>query len=243
MSKFLVITTQTNCSQLLEGFSSLHIFNVAIVNNQKISILNPFFGHYELEEFPAKNLNSILFPDKLKNLNNRKLKIAITMQIPKTFAYNLFDTKIVFSKYKKFLEIIKSSMNTDFDYQIIESLNENLEIYIRDINEVMTNLRTNLQVDLCISDFFVFNDQTPKLTTYEPAEICALLELPPAFAIYEQILILPFEKIIWISLLISVASCALIWKAYEKFGVNDGCGKFIFGIFGYFLGQSTKFER
>jgi hypothetical protein len=206
--------------------------------------LNPFLGNLELQEIPTENLTSILFPNKLKNLNHHKLKLPVTFQVPKIFAVDMFGVKKVFAKYTRLADILKDFMNAEIHYEVISVLNFfTQEEMLSSRSKTYEAMRQNLEVDLSISDVFVYRDKSPKLLTYEPVELCAFLAVPPEISLYTQILILPFEKTIWILLVISVMSCAIIWRAYEKIGIFDQCGKFIFGIFGFFLGQGTNFGR
>lgn len=242
MSKFLVLTTQSNHTELLEGFKLLHIYNVAILSSTKLTILNPFKGNSEIQR-PSQNLSSILFPDKFSDISKHELKVPVTAQTPQVVAFAIFGIKKVMSKYTYFIDIVKNKMNAEIDYNVLDFEELTTVSYYNMRSQAFKELRNNLKVDLTINDAFQIYDNAPKFMTYEILDICAYCFFPPKIPIYDQILTMPFERQIWMVLAFSMFSCSVVWRLYRFIGASDSYGHFLFGAFGFFLGQSTNFKR
>lgn len=82
----------------------------------------------------------------------------------------------------------------------------------------------------------------PKFYGHFQENISFDVECPEPISIYEQILFRPFDNLCWIYLGVSVGFCSIVWRLYESVFEIDSHWHFLFGIFGFFVGQSVNIK-
>jgi hypothetical protein len=205
------------------------------VENRKVIVRN-FYRTKKLTTFETfensqhENLSEILFPDKAKNLHGLTLLI---IQGLSDFVVNR-QGKIQ-SQWNEYLETVAKKLNATLKFVTIE-INEidHLQwLYLMDAKVNM--LQKSGKIDFLLNSMY----NSYALESYNNLEICFLIPLPPKYSIYELILILPLDKSCWLLLGVTVAISALIWRFFEGSGAQ---WNLIFGVYAYFLGQSTNIK-
>lgn len=271
LSKYLILTSRedTNRTKILEIFSTFHVYNVAIVGGSELTVLNPFHGNqkykWQLEDkSEAKNSNenlsilikdenslefnktenflSILYSIDLKDINKFKLNIAVPLLPLKVIKTK--ENQIAY-KYMPLIEIFKEKMNAGIN-MIILGVEENVKpygTYPKMAQDHLVNLRNTLKIDLNAERFIAFFDDAPKLNIYDQWEACFLVTTPAADVNFQLVLVMPFDKSIWMGILISLVAAGFIWRLFKSFGASDSHWRFLFSLYGIFLFQGVKMNK
>lgn len=245
LSKFLIISSNKKESRLksINILQNSGIFNFLLIYGQnhkfKLTIPNKFKGHKNIE-INIKNISNIsLFPDNLKDINGHIIHVTIIRQM--IIAEILNNGKLL-NRFNFYLDILRQKMNATIKLHEIAKGWKNIPDLINKFNiEFIDTVRKN-EMDLHLDDL-ITNDNISKIVTYDTTELCFLAHPPPPIPIYEQILIRPFDNKVWLVLLFSVFLVTLIWRFYGKIDRRvDSTSHFLLAVFGFFVGQSSKFK-
>lgn len=268
LSKYLILTSkgESHTTKMLNLFKTFHIYNVAIASRSELTTLNPFHGNkkfkWQFEEKKnsnqklsilireensttfnnSENLLSILYPINLRDINKFKLNIAVPLLPLKVIQTK--DNKIV-SKYMPLVEIFEEKMNAGIN-MIILGVEENVkpyDSYPRMARDHLLNLRNGLKIDLNVERFISFFDDAKKLNIYDQWEACFLVTTPSPEIKFQIVLLMPFDKSIWIGISVSLVVSAVIWKLFRTFGTSDSHWRFLFSLYGIFLFQGVKMHK
>jgi hypothetical protein len=179
---------------------------------------------YEFQNFHHENLSELLFPDKTKTLNNSPIYVALGVPY-------ISKERKFFNKWEFFIEIVKEKLNASLAFNFIVSKEQAPMKVMFHMQEVSIKLHEIGKLDFLLNNLY---DDHETLQCYNSVELCFLAPLPPKYSIYELILVLPFDKLCWMYLGVTIAISAIAWRIIENHW------NFIFGIFAFFVGQSAE---
>lgn len=207
-------------------------------NNTKILIPNKFTEDLKLNlnDIQTKNISSLLFPDKIKNLNKYSLNVTFSdSDIFSTVSKN--GEWVDFYSY--FVDIIRQKLNASIKcVQLIKNF-QNWTEFFGKYDEEMKPLVLSLQLDLSIISRIRHITPGQVVLMYETMDTCILAFLPPSISIHEQILFRPLEPQTWIYLGATFVVFICVWRMFKNFGADDSHWHFMFVVIGYFLGHSV----
>jgi hypothetical protein len=249
-SKILHLTSQSDSESLemfLNIFNDTNMLNVVIAYEDKeevhLIITNRFKDDVfikvkEVQELENDSMSKFLYPDKLKNLNGYEINVVyhgegIDGQVAGLMAENQLTGSLI-----DFLEIIKTKMNASLN--MIELAKYQKAVEKKDNWIIDFTLKEN-------KNGFDFNLAHPMnrksnkmFYNFYQYDECFSATIPSAIAVYKQILFKPFHKSIWVCLSISFGVCAIVWWLYSKTEDLSSTWDFLFGLFGFFVGQNVE---
>lgn len=194
-------------------------------------ILNQTF-HLIFENPHQKNLSDILFSDKLQNLHKYPLNIVWTT------VFNILINKNgeIVDKNLFFVQLLAEKLNATLNFiEIVKNHKPGDQIFLME----SVDMRELFKYDLI--DFYLRSViQNGDLKLYETEDYCFIVSLPPKYSIVEMILILPFDKSVWMWLGIVAGVSTIIWRFYGIFEGSSSHWNFLFVIFAFFVGHSVK---
>lgn len=190
--------------------------------------------HFVLTKKIPGNLMEIFFYDKLEDLSNYTLNVY-SFHYPPRFVMK--DGELI-CRFCKFIEIVQKHLRVNIELKELATF-EDLKYGLDNIQKFHFKLKSSFKIYLNLNDLMITaNHKT--ISTYYLEDCCYFIKNPPKIPIYEQILILPLDKTIWLMMAISTGCCAVVWRLYKNHGADDSYWHFIFVVYGYFLGQSLN---
>lgn len=236
MSKIIFVANNKKILKVIKEYRKVLNLIVVYLKNDEINVKIPNFilnetFHLILENKIQENISNFLFSDKLTNLHKYPLNIvwttvfdALQSDRKKLIDNNLFFVQILAEKMNatlNFIEIIKNQKPGE-NFFLAE------EAELKEVDEFDLYLRTQPR----------YGD----IKLYHHEEYCFIVLLPPKYSIVEMILILPFDKSVWMWLGVVAGLSTIIWRFYGIFEGSSSHWKFLFGIFAFFVGQSTEIK-
>ncbi|CAG9806800.1 unnamed protein product [Chironomus riparius] len=231
MSKLLCIppisSTLIQRIQALNVFSALGFLNVVLVHKTDdilYETFEPFLNGLKILTNPEDS--SLVFPDKVKNLNGMHFKVPYFYQPP------VVDIKdgVLYSPMLYFLEAVGIAQNARVDL-----------IFLPNSTHLIVNWLTR-SMHLTINSGVGIKISEPKLLTYEKKSYCALVPVPLKASFFHVIFIEPFDSFTWIFIALSVLSSVAVWRMFQSRGAVDSHWKVAFGIFTIFIRQGADFS-
>lgn len=174
--------------------------------------------------FDAKTI----FPDKLKNLNGRKYNIALFHQPP----YLLIENDKPRAPLTHFLSSIADIQNASINYIILKQF------------ELIKNYWQSREMDLTLNSAFSHpTSPFPKLLTYDETAYCAFAPVNTKHELREFILFQPFDFLIWMLLILTIVSCAAVWRLFRGRGAVDSHLMIGVAIPATFINQGVSFSN
>lgn len=242
MSKFIFITSEFNVNQTINLIKYFHLINACVLtsNFDQIQVFVPNILNLDvnitLKNQHSGNLSNLLFPDKFENLTNFTFDVYFTHMTP--FFYIFDEDKICL--FCEFFKIVEEKLKTNFNIQELFS-EESLRKYQFNAPIVAKmEMQSNTEFYLNFYDLYQLNYQFRALLLFQSEENCLFITFPSEIPIYEQILVLPLDRTIWMMLGISTGCLACVWRLFKNFGADDSCWHFIYVVYAYFLGQSLN---
>ncbi|CAO1395646.1 unnamed protein product [Diamesa tonsa] len=172
-----------------------------------------------------KNLNHF-YPDKLKDLREYQMKIAVYDQYP----------RIQYAKQNYI------GLDVPFVRTFVNELNATFKFYRKAKDSSVKDLEHEIayrSYDMCVNTDF--NSMTQDLNLIPLNEFdgfCALIPKERPIPFYEFIFY-PFEKEVWYVLAVTLVIGILVWIISKRVNPNASIGSFLFKLYGYFLGQGS----
>ena len=198
---------------------------------------NPFL--YQSESIYKVNISiptiENVFPYKLNDLHGYSYQVLIYNQPPRLIKVG----SIIYGIDIYFFIIIAEQQNANIQYRVLSSVQENF-------NELFLYTMQNSIVDLTLNtatDFTIDNQYFADVNTYDENGYCAMVPNPPRTSFLELILT-PFDSSTWICMIVSIATCCLLWALFNCLGTgnSNSAGYFMFGVIANFIGQSIPFR-
>jgi hypothetical protein len=188
------------------------------------------FSAQTFEDSQQENLLEFLYPEKLRNLNQRLVNIVFSV-----YGYTFFTRKVL-SKFNWFIQMLVERMNIMVNFKEVVKNYRTFDEYLEREDKEVLDLARNQQLDLYLQSLYHRGD----LETYFTEDYCFLVPLPKAYSIYELVLILPFDISVWICLVAIVAALTAVWWLYNFLKHSRSSGSVLFGTFALFVGQSAN---
>lgn len=242
LSKFIFIIENIKNSVKSPAID-LHLVNSIFIYKKlgKIQVEIPnILNSYENFTLTQRqgNLSEKLFFDKFKNLTDFTLKIYLVESPP--FYSMKFGLVCPFCSFAKIIHQYLKPKIEVFELVTSEEFNE-----IGIISAVLkaNELKKTPQIYIMFFDTLFSTRMVPLLFVQKPVKMSYFVTYPPRIPMYEQILILPLDRSVWMLLFISTGCCGLIWRLFKIFGEGDGFWRFIFVAYGQLLGKSVNIKK
>lgn len=230
---------EAKASSIIDVAYTMRILNVCIITYRGglVDMFNyePFGSraNYWLNRAKEFSTNAdLVFPDKLKNLNGYKFTILLWDSPPRIFAVY---GRINSPEYGFMFEIAKLRNAR------VQPATQRRSLKSGDVVKAMRSGN----FDVCINTEMFFNDSSliKSVITFDTDGYCAMVPLPKRNPTYE-FLFTPFDKWTWILILASTICGAVVWQLLGTSSEASSSGfYFIFGVYSYFIGQSTSFHQ
>ena len=216
--------------EMLTSFMNYGFLDVAIVHqteNGKIQFealtsLNPKL------RIGTDTFNpSLIFPDKLKDMDGHKLRIVLSFQLPRV---KLVNRRISFPLIH-YLNAVSKARNSNFKIIFLQDFKRMKELWLK------------REMDLTLNNPLVINSSEPKLLTYEEDAHCILVPFPPRTSLFQLIFIEPFDDWTWLFLILSIITSVVVWWMFRDRGAVDSPWLLAYGMFVMLIGQGVKFSR
>lgn len=171
--------------------------------------------------------SSLVFPDKLKNVEGFKYKVPIYYQPP---VVDVIDNQMI-SPMLFFLDAIGTAQNAKFDV-----------IFLRNSSD-FASYWLSRQMHLTLNTAREMKNPDVKVQTYDKKSYCALVPIPPIASVFSVIFVKPFDALIWMLFILSIVSSVAVWRLFRGRGAVDSHWKLAVGIFTMFIGQGAEFSR
>ncbi|CAO1395687.1 unnamed protein product [Diamesa tonsa] len=206
----------TNFLFAWEEAEELHIYSNSFFMDTNAIKMDPF----------GNSLN-YFYPDKIKDLKEYPMKIAVYNQYPRIhFGENMYVGLDV-----PFIRTFSNELNATFKFY-----RQAKDTSVKDLEQSIA-YRT---YDMCFNTDF--NSMTQDLNLIPLNEFdgfCALIPKEKPIPFYEFIFY-PFEKEVWYVLAATLGIGILVWIISKRVNPNASIGSFLFKLYGYFLGQGSS---
>lgn len=242
-AKFIIVPTRpmeaVDIVSLLRLFMTIKRLNAVILLVEDeiavLEILKPRLDGLE----PTTDVD-VVFPDKLKNLNQYTYKAVGFDQKPRLFRRNgKFYGFDVF-----FLEIVAKLQNASFVIDFYDLKNP------KDKSKVLSELLEG-KIDIVLStmnsvgNFGNHQKELSAFNTYDVGGYCALIPIPPRNSFFKYLLV-PYDWISWMFMVLSLVALAVVWRIFRL--QRDGrdlspVSHMILRVVAGFLGQAFDFRH
>lgn len=242
--KFIVLPTgdSDDFVPIFQLFITLKRLNVVVFkqgeNSTQLMALKYFKPNYLLLE--ASNNTDEVFFDKLQDMEGYNYKAAAVNQIPrliwrkgKFYGFDVF-----------FMEIVAKYQNAKFSIEFVNASDPNAKaqmavlILMRNLDIGLNTINSGIGFDNFKKFFKTFN-------TYDVDGFCALVPIPQRNSFFGYFFV-PYDRISWMFMLISVISLGIVWKIFKAQHMSrslNSSGHMVFGAIGGFLGQAFKYRH
>lgn len=247
MAKFIFIAIDFKDSDMNELFSFFYDFRIpnAVVigkimdkNSFKVSrriTYDPFALKLILLDNKLTNTDEV-FRDKLIDLSRYKYKVMLYIdpqRIQVTPKSGLIGPDIMF------LRTVAKKQNALINMRILKDFTNS--------KEIATGLTIG-SVDICLNTGLVLTASNKRdrktVNTFDTDGFCAMIPYPEITS-YFDFFFKPFDKTIWIWIVLSMICFAIVWRLLNftsTINANSSC-YFIFGFVSSFLGQLIPFRE
>lgn len=234
MAKLVIVFYERNSSKkinsLLNDFTNLGSLDVACIHmtsNGSIMVEN-FISHSRRKVVNRSPLEiSIIFPNKLKNMEGHPYKIAVYSQIPRVIIMK----EQLISSLTYFMSILTKLQNATIEYSFVKRFKD---IKYRWDNRLM---------DLTFNTGFMMLSDEIEFMTYEENYYCAIVPLPPKIPLFHVIFIKPYDSFTWILFIFTILTSFVVLWLFRNHGAVDSPFFLAFGICVTFIGQCLDFSR
>lgn len=230
MAKVICISTQnidySKQLVILRYFSLYGFLDVAIITKSSgvIEATNLQSINGKLIAYRNVNDGRVLFPDRLKNLNNYQYRILIFSQPPRV----LINRDEINTPMMYFLELLARKQNAF------------IRLTVLDGPKTLVQAWNRRDMDLTLNSAITFPESKyPKLLTYEESAYCILVPLSSKYKNPQFIFLKPFDWLIWMLLILTVATIVCVWKLFGRQGVVDSHWLVGFSVTVAFIGQGA----
>ncbi|CAG9811083.1 unnamed protein product [Chironomus riparius] len=170
---------------------------------------------------------SVVYPDKLKNMEGYAYQIAVFSQLPRVVIMG----KKVKSSLTYLIDAINRIQNSTVNYAIVGDYKK-------------LQYRWNFRLmDLTFNTGLQMITNETELLTYEERSYCAIIPLPPKVPIFQSIFIEPFDGLTWLFFVITIFCSVAVWLMFRGRGAVDSPWLLGYGMFVMFIGQGVEFSR
>ena len=228
--------------QIAIVFIHIGAHNVIIMDeiekDLKITAFNPFLKRNAIYSLNYSTDIDYIYPDKLQNMNQDSYEAHAFAQKPRFFKqpngeFHGIDVK--------FMQTMATKQNAKFNITRYEEKTNKL------ISNIYNLLMFNKTVDMTLNTGInSINKLTIKMfkmiNTFDVNGYCAIVPYPPRTSFLGQMLT-PFDFYTWLTLIITVGTCAIVWKMFNLIGNGreNLAFYFMFGIIANFMLQSIPF--
>ncbi|CAO1415887.1 unnamed protein product [Diamesa hyperborea] len=206
----------TNFIFAWEEAEELQIYGVKLFMDTNAIKMDPF----------ENNLN-FFYPDKIKDLRQYPMKVAVYDQYPRI---HLSDEMYV-------------GLDVPFLITFLNELNASLKFYHQAKGSLVKDLVQSIasrKYDMCVNtDFNSMTQDMNLIPLNEFDGFCALIPKEGPIPFYEFIFY-PFEKEVWYVLAVTLGIGIFVWIISKRVNPNSSVGSFLFKLYGYFLGQGSS---
>lgn len=202
-----------------------------------ITSFNPFLEQHNSIYEVSNNIptTDYLFPNKLNDLHGYPYQVLIYHQPPRLF----LGRSLIYGIDIIFLKTIAEQHNAQIS-QISLNANNN------DFNALFMHAMQNSIVDFTVNtatELAIGSQVLAEVNTYDENGYCAMIPNPSRTSFLEFILT-PFDTATWICMILSIATCCLLWALFNCLGTGstNSAGYFMFGVIANFIGQSIPFR-
>jgi hypothetical protein len=198
---------------------------------------NPFFNKTEIFTKKTETI-SLIFPDKLKDLNQYEYQTIFLTQ-PGHLNYA---NKKLSGVTSFFLDILLEKQNARFGVKNYSNFfAENFSV------QSFQKVFDAGDYDLVLSSHIPRSGNiTEPICTYEPQDYCIVVPEKQSRISFDYFLVNPFPIEVWIMILFTVLLSALFWwfVSWRRIIRNpDSSSRIVFSIFGWFVGQDVRQRR
>ncbi|CAG9810175.1 unnamed protein product [Chironomus riparius] len=230
MSKFLIVTSDAaklNPQNIQKFLNSNGIQNFAIIAEEggSVAVQRPetFNGEVKVvKELQKPHISSQIYPDKLKNLQGYKYKVAID-----------FRSYPITSRHNRIVQRISHLFRTIAKLQ-------NATFKITRVKDEGT--LKEQKFDFTLNSMYSLEPQATSSVLYNKNSFCILL---PKVNKHIAQLIAPLSTDYYVvmCLIVTYVCIFVIWKLYKSRGAVELPGVIIFKIFGAYNGQGADFSQ
>lgn len=181
------------------------------------------------------NFISLLFPDRLRDMEGYTYRLILSPEFPRLVFLN---DGTIFGEELAVFNAVISKQNARS--KVTHKLQPESPRFIENFNRILSHN----QADLSLNTGFFFSNSVAyreSINTYDENGYCALIPVPKRLS-FLNFLLTPFDAFSWISMMVTIFLCAVLWKLLKAHG-SDSALYFLFGTAANFLGQSIPFGR
>lgn len=201
-----------------------------------IFVCDPFLGRLRNYDLDPAHIGS-LFIDQLQNLNGYMYRVIYEDRFPFLWMNNGGVTGVEVA----ILNEIANHQNALLGFRHVP-----LDTHDFTVLDFVAYILRNRLVDIVILNIETDWERFPaynRVFTYQAVEFCAMVPIPPRIA-FLHIILMPFDAILWLSIVLLVVACTVTWKLLRKPSNNpDSSLYFAFGVIASSLGQAVPFRK
>jgi hypothetical protein len=238
--KFIFIATQPGGKHQVDStfmlFYSYRLLNAITIiphnNFFRVFSYNPYLpGEIPMYEIDNMETNTTeIFKDKLKDLHGYEYKVLEYREAGFSMYHN-FNFMALMCKVQNASIITKTKLNNSD------------KKFLKKYEDLMTMKKVDMTLNTGVKTTFN-NAPLPSVITYDERAYCAMVPKPPRIS-FIALVLKPFDSWTWIALVVTVGSCAVVWRLYRFFypDTGDSTWYFIFGVFAFYVGQALTFRQ
>lgn len=203
------------------------------------SVFSANFFENIVYKIPNATTNyGVVFEDKLKDMKNYIIKIALIDQEPRVIR-SLHNRKhTVHASSVDIIVLGLFVMKFNARVKIIPYFNETTSSFAKKTNQMLSSG----SIDLTINTIFSQSVRYPNdrfINTYDENAYCAIVPIPPRKT-FLHYLLTPFDLQSWMFFMLCVVSCAALWHFLKE---KMSAFHFIFAVAANFFGQSIPMSE
>jgi len=192
---------------------------------------NPF-QTYPFETLPKTVDTDIVFYDKFKNMHGYQYRIVL-FEVPGNL---IIFGNAMYGVNAFMMKEIAAAQNANIAGGYLLNRNDPNMIQLKE--QVLNQKRVDLSLNPVMKNAELYSHRK-SIITYEVDAFCALIPIPQRHS-FLQYLLTPFDRLSWTFLVITIVSCGVVWRLYNRYRPrnSDSSLYFIYTVVVSFVGQS-----